>query len=784
MNQKDLVHGVPANKHTTQICDVCLVRKQNRAPFPKKAKGRSTSPLDLIYGDLCGPITPPTPSGKRYIFLLVDDYSRYMWAYFLSTKDQASDTFKEFKKTIENELRTTLKMFRTDRGGEFNSSESTQYCKENGIARQLTAPYLPQKNRVVERRNRTIMSITRCMMKATEILQDFWDEAVRHAIYILNSVPTKALEDITPYEAIKGKKPNLKDLRVFGCIAYAKELLLAEDEPKNYKEASNDQKWIEAMKDELDSINRNNTWRLTSLPPGHKAIGLKWPLSPHPSCRKNPPSSFSREITAATVVFPGLKVERESFHKRRKLQSDLESMSDEILVSLQTNDNNQQTCKQPFYDARDCLLQLKKSVASLHQKDLLPYNPEIKKISGTVRQTTIPRTANACLPVPPLRQANPPEVIATHQAWVKAQKEIDGLMLMTMDLEIQMTLENLGAYDMLQELKKLYVQQADQELLQTAIPRDEIYEIVVSSSDTNECSIGEYMSQEFLDHLKDHGIITHRTPPYTPQRNGVSKRRNRTLLDMVDKTPYEVWHGQAPKLSYLKSEETMGFSFYYPPENKVFVAWNAEFLKNSLINHEASGSINDLEIIQDEDTHPSLDTSLNHEEHDQEINEPHSDTKPICRPANNKATLLDPESDKWLNSINVEMQSMKDNKVWELVVLSSNGKVIGHTWLFKKKTDMNGAVHTYKARPVAKGFTQTSRINYKETYSPVADIRAIIILISITAFYDLRFGKWIQKITSRFQQNPGDAYWNAIKNILKYLRNTKDMFLIYEGDMK
>nr|GFB79911.1 ribonuclease H-like domain, reverse transcriptase, RNA-dependent DNA polymerase [Tanacetum cinerariifolium] len=54
------------------------------------------------------------------------------------------------------------------------------------------------------------------------------------------------------------------------------ELLLAEDEHKNYKEASNDQKWIEAMKDELDSINRNNTWRLTSLPPSHKAIGLKW----------------------------------------------------------------------------------------------------------------------------------------------------------------------------------------------------------------------------------------------------------------------------------------------------------------------------------------------------------------------------------------------------------------------------------------------------------------------------------------------------------------------------
>ncbi|GJU37929.1 ribonuclease H-like domain, reverse transcriptase, RNA-dependent DNA polymerase [Tanacetum coccineum] len=173
------------------------------------------------------------------------------------------------------------------------------------------------------------MSTTRCMMKATNMPQNFWAEAVRHAIYILNSVPTKALEDITPYEAIKQRKPNLENLRVFGYIAYVKvpsqrltklddrrtqpseednefpnndddgyaspttdspsrfktlndlyenteKLLLAEDDPKNYKEASNDQRWIEAMKVELDSINRNNTWKLTTLPKGHKAISLKW----------------------------------------------------------------------------------------------------------------------------------------------------------------------------------------------------------------------------------------------------------------------------------------------------------------------------------------------------------------------------------------------------------------------------------------------------------------------------------------------------------------------------
>ncbi|GJS93493.1 retrotransposon protein, putative, ty1-copia subclass [Tanacetum coccineum] len=101
-----------------------------------------------------------------------------------------------------------------------------------------------------------------------------------------------------------------------------------------------------------------------------------------------------------------------------------------------------------------------------------------------------------------------------------------------------------------------------------------------------------------------------------------------------------------------------------------------------------------------------------------------------------EAALLDPESDKWLNAMNVEMKSMKDNEVWELVDLPPNGKTVGHKSLFKKKTDMDGAVHTYKACLVAKGFTQTLRIDYEETFSPVADIRAIRILIAIAAFYD------------------------------------------------
>nr|GEW09431.1 hypothetical protein [Tanacetum cinerariifolium] len=214
-----------------------------------------------------------------------------------------------------------------------------------------------------------------------------------------------------------------------------------------------------------------------------------------------------------------------------------------------------------------------------------------------------------------------------------------------------------------------------------------------------------------LDHLKDHRIIAHRTPPYTPQHNGVSKSRNKILLDMVrsmmsQTTLLQSFWDYALETGYPK--KTMGYSFYYPPENKVLVAQNAEFLENSLITQEASGSLEDLKIIQEEDTHPSIDTSLNHENDRMclYIDAEKHELGDLGEPANYKAALLDLESDKWLNA------------------------------LFKKKTDMDRAVNTYKARLVAKGYTQTPWIDYKESFFPVADIRAIRILIAIAAFYD------------------------------------------------
>ncbi|GKF32157.1 retrotransposon protein, putative, ty1-copia subclass [Tanacetum coccineum] len=88
--------------------------------------------------------------------------------------------------------------------------------------------------------------------------------------------------------------------------------------------------------------------------------------------------------------------------------------------------------------------------------------------------------------------------------------------------------------------------------------------------------------------------------------------------------------------------------------------------------------------------------------------------------------------------MNTEMQSMKDNKVWVLVELPPNGRSVGSKWLFKKKTDIDSKVYTFKACLVAKGYTQTYGVDYGKTFSPVADIRAIRILLAIATFYDYK----------------------------------------------
>ena len=354
---------------------------------------------------------------------------------------------------------------------------------------------------------------------------------------------------------------------------------------------------------------------------------------------------------------------------------------------------------------------------------------------------------------------------------------------------------------------------------------------------------GEYLSQEFIDHLRNCGIVSQLSPPRTPQHNGVSERRNRTLLDMVRsmmsratlpiyfwgyaletaarilnlvptkkvaKTPHEMWTGKRPSLHHIRvwgcevyvrretsdklelraekchfigyPENSFGYLFYKSSENKIFVARRGVFLERNLISGEVSGSTIDLEEIQESsnEVEPIVDPGVETEDVSP-VETFHTNPPPLRRssrvshppefygfhitadkkrlisdrtlfrdddPSSYKEAMADPDAAKWKEAMDSEMKSMYDNQVWNLIDHTPGTKTVGCKWIFKKKIDMDGNVQTYKARLVAKGYTQTQGIDYEETFSPVAKIQSIRILLAIAAFHDYEI--WQMDVKTAF----------------------------------
>nr|AAK26118.1 putative gag-pol polyprotein [Oryza sativa Japonica Group] len=224
LGNKEMVQGMPRVEHVEQFCDTCVLTKQRRLPFPRQASFRAEEKLELVHGDLCGPVTPATPGGRRFFLLLVDDVSRYMWVVLHDSKAAAADAIKHHQVAAEKECGRKLRVLRTNNGGEFTAAEFAAYCADEGIQRHFSAPYTPQQNGVVERRNQTVVATARALLKQRGMPAIYWEEAVMTAVHLLNRLPTKALDGKTPYEAWHGRKPVVSHLRVFGCLAFAKEL--------------------------------------------------------------------------------------------------------------------------------------------------------------------------------------------------------------------------------------------------------------------------------------------------------------------------------------------------------------------------------------------------------------------------------------------------------------------------------------------------------------------------------------------------------------------------------
>ncbi|MCO5558694.1 hypothetical protein L7F22_012280 [Adiantum nelumboides] len=176
-----LVEGLSTVRSPTGVCEPCQLGKQHRVAFPKQASTRASAPLALVHTDLCGPMSTSSLSGLCYMLVLVDDFSRYTWVSFLKLKSEAFGSIRDWKAMVEKEKDLKVKSIRSDRGDEFLSEDFARWCKSEGIRRQLTTPYTPSQNGVVERKNRTIMEMARAMLAHASLPRSYWAEACNTA---------------------------------------------------------------------------------------------------------------------------------------------------------------------------------------------------------------------------------------------------------------------------------------------------------------------------------------------------------------------------------------------------------------------------------------------------------------------------------------------------------------------------------------------------------------------------------------------------------------------------
>nr|GEW32077.1 hypothetical protein [Tanacetum cinerariifolium] len=221
LSKKDIVIGLPKLKYVKdQLCSSCELSKALRSSFKSKAVPSSKGRLNLLHMDLCGPMRVASINGKKYILVIVDDYSRYTWTLFLHFKDETLEVLKDFLMMIQRNLQAPVITVRTDRGIEFLNKTLNAFFKEKGIEHQTSTAQTPEQNSVVKRRNCTLVEAARMMLSASQLPLFFWAEAIATACYTQNRSIIIPTHGKTPYHIINDRKPSIKHLHIFCCICY------------------------------------------------------------------------------------------------------------------------------------------------------------------------------------------------------------------------------------------------------------------------------------------------------------------------------------------------------------------------------------------------------------------------------------------------------------------------------------------------------------------------------------------------------------------------------------
>ncbi|KAG6617006.1 Retrovirus-related Pol polyprotein from transposon TNT 1-94 [Phytophthora cinnamomi] len=207
------------------VCGVCATAKQARKPFSsteKELEARESARNDTtVCSDVLGPVTPASKSGYKYIVSFILMKSRFVTIYPLRKKSEVCEAFKKFLKEAETSAGIKVKVLRSDNGGEYCNAAMETLCDDKMVKQEFTVPYNPQQNGMAERMNRTLVEMTRCMLKESGIDKSYWCEAMMTAADIRNVLPNTSNPHSSPFQLVYKREPRLEHMRVFGTECYA-----------------------------------------------------------------------------------------------------------------------------------------------------------------------------------------------------------------------------------------------------------------------------------------------------------------------------------------------------------------------------------------------------------------------------------------------------------------------------------------------------------------------------------------------------------------------------------
>jgi transposase InsO family protein len=218
---RGLLRGLPLLKFESDlVCAPCRHGKMIAASHSLVNAVMTEHPGQLLHMDIVGPSRVRSMGGKWYILVIVDEYSRYSWVFYLESKDQVFEHFQLLALRLNNEHPNYLKLIRSDNETEFRNASFDEFCLEHGIDQQFSTPRVPQQNGVVERKNHTLVEMARTMLNEHRTPRRFWTDAINTACYISNWIFLHSILHLTPFELRFGRKSFVSHFRPFGCKCF------------------------------------------------------------------------------------------------------------------------------------------------------------------------------------------------------------------------------------------------------------------------------------------------------------------------------------------------------------------------------------------------------------------------------------------------------------------------------------------------------------------------------------------------------------------------------------